>query len=212
MPIKKNFTYFRNRKERAAFIANHFQKCLGEAESILDVGCDDNTLKNLVGPKVLGIDLYGIPDIRIDLEKELLTQFHENQFDLSVCTEVLEHLEHLYPMFDELVRVSRKHVLISLPNCFDLMAKYNILVHNKIGKFYGLPLTPPADRHRWLFGWQDLDVFFRAYCQKNNLRISESFLHFNFSPTLKGRLARSLVKFFNIQSACQSYWVVISKN
>jgi hypothetical protein len=211
MTLSKNYTHFTNRKERAAFIAKRFEKYISEAHSILDVGCDDNTLKHIVGSKVIGIDLYGTPDHTVDLEKDQLSRFADNECDLVICTEVLEHLESFYPMIDELTRVAGKHVLISLPNCFDLITKYNILFHNKAGKFYGLPLTPPKDRHRWIFGWQDLDAFFRAYCKKNDLIISENFLHFNFSESLKGRIGRVVTDMLNIYSASQSYWIIISK-
>jgi predicted SAM-dependent methyltransferase len=211
MAILKDFTRFKDRKERADFIVEHFKKNIDDSQSILDVGCDDNVLKNLIGPKVTGIDLYGTPDYTVNLESELLSRFTDNQFDLVVCTEVLEHLEKFHMMVDELLRVARKQVLISLPNCFDLYTKYNIVFNNKAGKYYGLPLSVPEDRHRWIFGWQTLDTFFKDYCQKNNLVLSENFLNFNFPSTFKGNLAKILIKTFNIHSASQSYWILISK-
>jgi len=122
----------------------------------LDVGCDNNILKqNLLSKKVVGIDLGGKPDFIVNLDKEKLIGFADNSFDLVVCTEVLEHLDDFHVMVDELFRVSDRYVLISLPNCMDIFTKYNFVFHNKIGKYYGLPLEKTNDRHKWFFSWKD---------------------------------------------------------
>ena len=42
--------------------------------------------------------------------------FANNQFDLVVCTEVLEHLEHPHPAIAELRRVSAHSLLLSVPH------------------------------------------------------------------------------------------------
>jgi len=209
--FKKNYDFFNNRKGRANFIAKKFNKEISYSKRILDVGCDYNTLKKNIGNKVVGVDLYGDPDIKIDFEKEKLAQFKDNEFDLVVCTEVLEHLENFHEMIDELFRVSNKYILISLPNCLDIFTKWNIVFHNHIGKFYGLPLSKPEDRHRWLFGYLDIDNFFELYCQKNNCHVTDKFIHCNYSHSYKGHLMRILAKVLNLNNAGQSYWILINK-
>jgi predicted SAM-dependent methyltransferase len=210
--IKKSFEHFKNRNGRATFILNRFKEYIEESSTILDVGCDNNILKqNLQNKKVIGIDIGGNPDFTIDLDKDKLTRFTNNSFDMVICTEVLEHLNDFHSMLNELFRVSNKYVLISLPNCMDVFTKYNFLFHNKISKYYGLPLEKTNDRHKWIFFWNDIDNFFKAYCKKNNLGIIDKFLHFNFSQSIKGFIARSAVKILNLNSASQSYWIIISK-
>lgn len=211
MSFTKNYAYFTDRKGRAEFIAQTFQNELAKSKKVLDVGCDENTLKKIVGNKVIGVDLYGEPDIKIDFEKEKLKRFKSGQFDCVVCTEVLEHLDNLHEMIDEIFRVSNRYILISLPNCLSLFDKWNIIFHNRIGKFYGLPFQKPHDRHRWLFTFKDLDRFFEYIAKRASYRIKRKFLQCNFTDSLKGRLMRWLVKTFELDSASQSYWVLLEK-
>ena len=209
--MEKNFAFFKDREGRAAFISFTFDSEIKKSKKIIDVGCDNNSLKKIIGPKVLGVDLFGAPDIKIDFEKDKLSRFKSGEFDMAVCTEVLEHLDNFHPMVDELFRVSRRYVLISLPNCLSLFAKINIVFQTKIGKFYGLPLKPPQDRHRWLFSYKDIDAFFQHYAKIHNYSIKKKFLQCTFSDTLKGRMVRFFVRNFSIDSACQSCWVLIQK-
>lgn len=211
MSFEKNYSYFRNREERAAFIAREFAKELAQSKTVLDVGSDYNTLKKILGKKVTGVDLYGEPDIRIDFEKDKLTRFKNGQFDFLVCTEVLEHLDNLHEMSDELARVAKRYILVSLPNCLSLFAKYNIVFHDKIGKYYGLPFERPEDRHRWLFSYKDIDRFFNHFAKTKGWKIRRKFLQCNFTDSPRGRLLRFLVKTFNIDSASQSYWILLEK-
>ena len=211
MKITKRYDYFSNREGRAHFIAKTFTTEIENSASVLDVGCDYNTLKKILGQKVTGIDLYGAPDITVDFEKEKLTQFQDRQFDFVVCTEVLEHLENFHEMVDELCRVSNKYILISLPNCTDIFTRMNILFRGKASKFYGLPLEKPEDRHRWFFSSNDAQAFFRAYAKRNNLSLSREFLNCNFSNSWKGILVRNFVKIFDINTAAQSYWILLEK-
>lgn len=209
--FKKNYTYFENREQRAAFIAKTFAAELAASETVLDVGADYNSLKMFVGDKVLGVDLYGAPDIKIDFEQELLTRFADRSFDTVVCTEVLEHLEQLHAMTHELLRVSRRYVIVSLPNSLSIFTKWNILFHDTAGKYYGLPLAKPEDRHRWLFGYKDIDRYFAALCQREPFDVRRKFLHMNFSDTFRGQVLKNIVRLFHIDNASQSYWVLLER-
>lgn len=211
MKLGRKFDHFIDRKGRAAFIAKTFATEIGQAKRILDVGSDYNTLKKLVGDKVLGVDLYGEPDITIDFEKEQLKQFRAKQFDFVVCTEVLEHLENLHVMTHELLRVSRKYVLISLPNTLNVFAKWNMLMHDSAGKYYGLPFSPPEDRHRWFFGYKDIDRYFEHLSRTTGFRIKDKFLVMNFSQSWKGRLLSWFVQLTGYNNASASYWILLER-
>lgn len=211
MNFTRKYDFFSDREGRAAFIAKTFATEITESASLLDVGCDYNTLKKIVGPKVIGVDLYGDPDFKIDFEKEKLTRFRDGEFDMVVCTEVLEHLENFHEMFDELMRVSNRFVLISLPNCMSLFARADIFFRGNAGKFYGLPFTKPDDRHRWFFSHTDTEKFFQQYVSRHPVSIRRRFLHCNFSNSWKGILVRTLVRLFGINTAAQSYWILLEK-
>ncbi len=117
------------------FIGNFFKTVLNQLknlnlENILDVGCGEgftlNKLKeNNVGKKYLGIDYS---KTAIEIGKKLYSDldlktgniyklgFKDNSFDLVICSEVLEHLENPKKGLKELIRVSKKYILLSVPN------------------------------------------------------------------------------------------------
>ena len=211
MSYPKKYASFTNREGRAAFLAREFASELASSSSILDVGCDYNSLKKIVGSKVTGVDLYGEPDIRIDFEKDALSQFDDNAFDFIVCTEVLEHLDNLHLMVDELFRVSNRYVLISLPNSLSVFAKWNIVFRDTAGKYYGLPHRRPEDRHRWFFSYKDIDAFFRQYASDHEYELVRRFLLMNFSSGWRGSLMRFFIRTFGINNASASYWLLLEK-
>ena len=209
--MNKIFSNFTDRAGRAAFIADHFASVIKKSASILDVGCSDNDLKKIIGSKVLGIDVSGNPDKKINLEREKLSAFRDNSFELSICTEVLEHVDNFHEITNELIRVSNKFILISLPNCSVFFNLFRIMLTNKTGKFYGLPDSKPEDRHKWFFSWKEADVFFENLCKTNNLKISEKFLNFNYSTSMLTRVAGLFLRVFKIKSFANNYWVLIKK-
>ncbi len=119
---------------------------------------------------------------------------------------------NFHSMIDELVRVSNRYVLISLPSCIDLRMKYNILFKNRGGKYYGLPETKPLDRHKWIFHWEEANALFKKYTKKHNHYIAKEFINFNRSNTLKGGIINLLAIVFDVKSTAQSYWILIEKH
>ena len=98
--------------------------------SILDVGCGEGfTLERLqdagIGKKLEGVDYL---DTAIQIGRKQFPQFtlrqgniyalpyQDNSFDLLICSEVLEHLEHPDEALKELFRVTKKYVVFSVPN------------------------------------------------------------------------------------------------
>lgn len=96
-----------------------------DVESVLDVGCGDGRIVNrLQGKyeKICGLDisnnaLKNVKTSKVQGSIEKLP-FSDNSFDLLICAEVLEHLP--YPIYKkaikEVERVSKKYILISVPN------------------------------------------------------------------------------------------------
>jgi 2-polyprenyl-3-methyl-5-hydroxy-6-metoxy-1,4-benzoquinol methylase len=101
-----------------------------QLESILDVGAGEGfTLARLslekIGKKLEGIEYL---EEAIELGKTLHPKmvikqgtiyqlpYRDNSFDLVISTEVLEHLDSPEKGLQELIRVSKKYVLVSVPN------------------------------------------------------------------------------------------------
>ncbi|KKQ35204.1 MAG: Methylase involved in ubiquinone/menaquinone biosynthesis [Microgenomates group bacterium GW2011_GWA2_37_6] len=116
-------------------------------DSVLDVGCGEGfTLARLQKEKI-GKEFEGIEadEAAIELGKKLYPRlkitkgdiyklpYKSNSFDLVVCTEVLEHLENPKKAYRELIRVSNKYILISVPNepffTWQRIARFQNILH-----------------------------------------------------------------------------------
>lgn len=163
MNIVHDTTAIKNRADRYEFLKRHFEKEIKEATSILDVGCDDNFLKQVYGDKVFGIDIGGKPDQVVDLEKESLRFLADKSYDVSICTEVLEHIDNLHEVFKDIQRVTKRYMIISIPNSISYHRLNKIYKTHRTGKFYGLPLEKPVDRHKWYFSYREIVDFFAGH-------------------------------------------------
>ena len=99
-------------------------------ESILDVGCGEGFTLEMLRKKGIGKKLEGVDflDRAIKLGKKehpklILKQgdiydlkYKDNSFDLVICSEVLEHVDDPERAIQELVRVTKKYCLFSVPN------------------------------------------------------------------------------------------------
>ena len=196
-----NNFYF-DRKSRYEFLVSEFNDLING--NVLDIGCDEKYLKSILGEKInyTGIDKNNKAEIFMDLEKDSLLSINQ-KFDTIICTEVLEHLENIHRIFNEILEISRKYIIISLPNAWFEFKKIPILKNS--GKFYGLPVETPEDRHRWFFNFSEAkhfiekkvdgkaeEVVFYPYFNKTNQvvkTIAKTLLSENrylnlFSPTL----------------------------
>ncbi|MCW5553378.1 MAG: class I SAM-dependent methyltransferase [Verrucomicrobiae bacterium] len=167
------FVEFKNRAARSEYISRRFQPLL--QGKILDVGCDMAVLKTLLpGADYTGVDIGGAPDIQVNLEQAGRLPFPDGTFDCVVCTDVLEHLENLHAMFGELCRVTRRHIVLSLPNNW---VNARVPIERGRGSFgkYGLPADKPADRHKWFFSLTEAAEFIQAQTAKYPMVCREMF-------------------------------------
>jgi SAM-dependent methyltransferase len=134
---------------------------------VLDVGSRTGNLRSVLDPgaEYVSLDLYPPADIIGTLDERL--PIDDGAFDLVVALDVLEHTNVFHHAFQELLRVSSRHVLISLPNMYELRVRARVATGRAVSRKYGLPLDTPADRHRWFFSLDDA----RAFCTEWSARL-----------------------------------------
>lgn len=167
---------YTDRESKAQYVWQKYQPIL-RARKILDVGADQCFLKQHLDENTsyTGIGLDGPLDQLVNLETDRLP-FKNHSFDTVLCLDVLEHIENIHEIFDELCRVTRRHVIISLPNPWGNF--YQMLRHGNWGsgqalKFYGLPVEPPSDRHKWFFSATEAEQFLTYRATKNAMAIEQ---------------------------------------
>lgn len=131
-----NFMKHSNPNPIQRFLISNFYKSLFQQieplslNSVLDVGCGEGiTLRKLeelgIGKQNVGVDYsedaikigkLHHPDLDIRIGNIYDLAFENNSFDAVICTEVLEHLEDPSKAVDELKRVTKKYIIISVPN------------------------------------------------------------------------------------------------
>ncbi len=99
-------------------------------QSILDVGCGEGfTLERLrkakIGKQLEGVDYLDLaiklgkkthPELTLKKGSIYDLKYKNNSFDVVICSEVLEHIDDPEKGLEELVRVSKKYVVLSVPN------------------------------------------------------------------------------------------------
>jgi len=125
--------------------------------NVLDVGCRDKVLKRYINKKYnnfeyLGIDLINCEDEEIlcyDLEKPL--PIKDSSYDIVIALDVLEHVDNIHLLYKELLRVSKKQVIVAFPNEYYWKFRLKYLFGLDIDiKKYRLPKEAIKDRHRWI--------------------------------------------------------------
>lgn len=142
-------------QERYLLVKKLFQAQL--EGSILDVGSRDLSVRDHLGQRTEIVDknIPGHPEF--DWERANLP-YPDQSFDTVVCLDVLEHINDLHGAFADLLRVSKKYVIISLPNCWRKMFKQMARGRGTQAS-YGLPPEKPMDRHKWFFNPTEIEEF-----------------------------------------------------
>jgi SAM-dependent methyltransferase len=155
--VRREFVKFRDRPDRPAFIGKRFRHYL--TGKVLDVGCDQAVLRGMVGPeRYAGVGMTEEADIKVDLEREGRLPFENASWDTVICLDTLEHLNNFHALANELFRIAKNHVIISLPNCW-CQARRSLAAGSGTIWQYGLTKLPPKDRHKWFFNTEEACAF-----------------------------------------------------
>ena len=90
--------------------------------------CVDNSKEVIT----LGKEIFPNLDLRVGNIYNLA--FRDNSFDLVVCTEVLEHLTEPRRALKEMIRVSKKYLILSVPN-EPIFSLKNLVIGRNISRF-----------------------------------------------------------------------------
>jgi len=191
--LPTNFVKHTSKNPLQKFLINNFFSTLISLikplsiESILDAGAGEgftmNKLKeNSIGKRIEGIECsreaisFGkklFPDLMLREGNLHELPYKDSSFDLVVCTEVLEHLKEPEKALKEILRVSKKYLIISVPNEPFFMLS-NFLRGKNISR---LGNDPEHINHWGLFGLKN-------FLEKNGLKIKKVKLPFPWTVAL----------------------------
>jgi len=131
-----------------------------DTKTLLDVGCRDGRLKNYLPETIQysGIDLSPGPWVSKVCNIERGIPYPDNAFDTVVALDILEHTDNIWFSFSELVRVSRRQIMVVLPNGYHWKNRLRYLRGKEADK-YKLSPEPILDRHRWLVSYTTAYAF-----------------------------------------------------
>ena len=173
--------------------------------AVLDVGCRTRELETALAQKpvnYIGLDIRPPADVIADLDEGI--PISGAAVRTVVALDVLEHTDRIHDALAELFRVSSRIVIVSLPNCYHFRIRWAHLRGKPISGKYGLPASPPADRHRWFFSFHEARQFCQTLAEKHGWMVAEE--RFGSGPKLS-RIAAVVRRFPNLLA--QTYFVVL---
>ena len=113
--IHENYTYGR----RVSVLSKHMASLIDPGSSILDVGCGDGQISELIAggvdnSAIEGIDVMerSISSIKVTKYDGYTFPFEDNSFDTCTFVDVLHHADDAATVMAEAGRVARKHIII----------------------------------------------------------------------------------------------------
>ena len=110
---------------------NLLNKDLSVSKKVLDIGCGEGVISNLLYDKFNNIKITAVDyfeeaikkakennprNISFDTGDITALKYTDNSFDIVVSTEVLEHIPNPDIALKELYRVANKHIILSVPS------------------------------------------------------------------------------------------------
>ncbi len=139
-------------------------------ENVLDVGSRDDRAEKILGLPCTLIDKNNFNNTVWDWEKTTIP-FPNQSFQTVLCLDTLEHVNDIHSSFADLVRVTEKYLIISLPNCWRKLLK-PMLKGTAGPASYGIPPEKPQDRHKWYFNTSDAENFLFYNAAKHGFEVA----------------------------------------
>jgi ubiquinone/menaquinone biosynthesis C-methylase UbiE len=166
--------------------------------TLLDVGCRGCELEPHVRDfaRYTGVDLVqndaGTVDHVLNVERGL--PFADRSFDYVVAMDLLEHLDGFDGGMRELARVTRRTLLVVLPNLAHLFARLSFLARGRFAftTKYDLPLGAVDDRHRWVTVIPQTDAYMRWFAREAGFTLRIHYLNDSRSREALGRVGAAL--------------------
>lgn len=186
-PLPSNFVKHTSKNPIQKILIKNFYSSLIslvkslKPETILDAGCGegftmDTLSKNRIAERIEGVEyskesiILGkklFPNLTFRQGTVYKLPYKDNSFDLIICTEVLEHLEESAKALREMLRVSKKYLIVSVPNePFFMLSNF----------LRGKNLSRLGNDEGHINHWNPLS--FKRYLEKNGIKIKEIKLPF----------------------------------
>lgn len=157
---------------------------------VLDAGCRDGVLASLLpAAQVVGVDRAGRPDVIADVVR---LPFADRAFDAVAALDVLEHCDNLRAAFLELLRVTDRLLLVSLPNMAHPAFRVRFLCSGRLSGKYDMGDARQADRHRWLTPLAQADLLMAGLASECRLGLAITRITEGRRAALLARLLRPL--------------------
>lgn len=220
----KNFPepVYSSRFERNNYASRLITKYFSNTKNILNIGGGgkrhlEKSFNTNLKVRITEIDIIGDNDLNLNLDLATKLPYDNNSFDMTLALDNLEHIENFHQIFFEMYRVTKKNLLISLPNSVETF--FEILKNNKqsdsrergyYSKFYGLPTSKPKDRHKWFLTVGDIERFFLEFVKDKDAEVE-------FFTNTKLSFKKFLLTFFLSQRLKKELrypwvWILIKKN
>jgi len=165
--------------------------------SALDVGCRDSAARDILAAdtEYFGCDLFQNPAGTVTYVGDIMSLTLDRHFDCVIALDVVEHVDDPHALMDRLVAITDKHLLVSLPNIFDLRHKLMFMFRNTLGGKYQFGVENTLDRHRWVMNHDEILAFLSHFAEKHDMRLSTRNLRVGLdSGNVKWRLVLPLLR------------------
>lgn len=174
-----------------------------DCETGLDIGSDDNIFKDKI--RIITLDVENA-DIIQDLNLNQYIRLKSKSVDIVILSQILEHLVNVEKIIQEAKRITRKYILIGLPNevTFDNRIRYFFLGKGPYHNGY----MPYGHKHFFTIDTQE--EFIRKF-------FGEEYELYRYFGVSGGRyipdfMKRMLINMFPTLFSKESYYLIKEKN
>lgn len=114
-------------------------------------------------------DLYQNKDFAVGYVGDILRLNIGRTFDITCAFDMLEHTKRPDSVFERLVQLSNKFVIILLPNCYDLSSRIRFALDGRLGGKYCFTANPPEDKHRWVMSRSEIRTIYHDMASRFRL-------------------------------------------